>query len=145
MLDVADGRILMTASGQGADFAENDRIATEKASLKSAQVLAEALGAEASKRWPPPLAVDNRLTIVVRGATSWASVSAIIHRLATNAGIAAIHPREVRGSKVLLAIDTELSPPKIASLVRGTRLFVGSLSTAVKDDVVVVSVRDDAR
>ncbi len=145
MLDVADGRILMTASGKGADFAKNDSSAIEKASRKSGDILAEALGTEASKRWAPPLAVDNRLTIVVKGATSWASVSAIMHRLATSAGVAAVHPREVRGNKVILAIDTELPASKMASLVRGARLFVGSLSTTVKDDVVMVSVQGDAR
>lgn len=143
LLDVAESRVLESADAKGFGFARTLDGAVEKALIASAKAIADELGRAASKRWAQPLAADNRLAISIAGAKSWASVSAVIRKLATTKGITSVHPREIRGSTVTLAVETDLSASKVAGAIRGARLFTGSLSTKLDGNRVIVSVRGD--
>jgi len=73
-----------------------------------------------------------------------AAAAAIIQRLGGTEGVAAVHARDVRRGRILLAVDSKLAARNLAAAVERARLPSGTVrATASGDGKIVVEVRGD--
>lgn len=143
LLDVGSGRSLATEQISRGGWGSSPEVAFDRAAASAAMVLARGLADIAARQWPAVIATDERVAVRVRGAKKWASISAIIQQLAITRGVDAVHPREVRGDRVTLGLDTELPVTALIAAIRSSRLRVGSLSAKQEGDAINVVIRGD--
>jgi hypothetical protein len=138
VLDVGSGNAVGNAEVDGAGFDTSPGGAAVMAARDISERLARAVGGEVASRWPVVSAGGGpAVTVRVRGARTWGSISAIIRRLGTTEGVLAIHPREVRRGRIALSVDTRLPASKIAAAAERARLPTGTARAAARGDTEV--------
>lgn len=144
LLDAASGQTVGTADARDVGWGDDLAAAAGRASLATAAELGPILARAAAKRWPAPVSGSTGMVVAVEisGASSWSPIADILRRLAQTRGIDAVHPRDVRGSRVSLDVETALPATEIARAIKKARLDEGtSLSASVSGSRVMVKVR----
>lgn len=134
-------RIASEGSGYGADEVAAAGAAQEEAIAAALVAVEQALRAY----WPIPVAAGEHTLVGIRGAVTWSPVAAVIQRLASTPGVIAVHPRRVRGDRVVLAVETRLRPEEIVAAVRRARLVRGQVAARVARGGVDVVVAGDSK
>jgi len=146
LLDVQSGNAVASAEADGGGFdAALDRAAAA-ASRDITDHLVRAIEGQATSRWPAaaPAGSGSFVAVEIKGAHAWGAVAAIIQRLGATEGVAAVHARDVRRGRILLAVDSKLAARNLAAAVERARLPSGTVrATASGDGKIVVEVRGD--
>ncbi|HLU68615.1 MAG TPA: hypothetical protein VKZ63_20180 [Kofleriaceae bacterium] len=137
VLDVAAGSAVASAEAVGAGYDAALAPAAAAAGRDAIARLAASVTGEVRSRWPKAASGGPTVLIRLRGARTWSSISAIIHRLGATEGVRAVHPRQVWQGRVALAVDTGLSAARVAAAVERARLPRGTVRAAARGSAEV--------
>jgi hypothetical protein len=145
VLDAERGELIAEAEAEGAGFERAVAQAAAAAARDVSQRLAGSASGRVSGRWSAAASTGGpQIVVRVRGATTWASIAALIHKLGGTSGIDAVHAREVLRGRIALGVETRLAPARVASALQQARLPSGTLTVQARGERQVdVEVRGD--
>lgn len=145
VIDVERGEVIAEAEADAAGFDRAVDQAAAVAARELAQRLTRAVSSKVSERWSAPASTGGPQVVVrVRGAHSWASIGALIHKLGSTSGVDAVHAREVVRGRVALGVETRLAPARVAAALLQARLPAGTIAAQARGERQVdVEIRGD--
>ncbi len=145
VVDAERGELIAEAEAEGAGFDRAVGQAAAAAARDVSQHLAGAASGKVSGRWSAAASTGGPQVVVrVRGAQTWASVAALIHKLGGTSGVDAVHAREVVRGRIALGVETRLAPARVASALQQARLPAGTLTVQARGERQVdVEIRGD--
>jgi hypothetical protein len=145
VLDAERGEVFAESEAEGAGFDRALEEATAAAARDLSGRLAGAVSGKIGERWAATASAGGpQILVRVRGATTWASIAALIHKLGATTGIEAVHAREVVRGRVALGVETRLAPARVASALQQVRLPSGTVTAQSRGERQVdVEVRGD--
>ncbi len=145
VVDAERGELIAEAEAEGAGFERAVAQAAAAAARDVSQRLAGSASGKVSGRWSAAASTGGpQIVVRVRGATTWASIAALIHKLGGTSGIEAVHAREVVRGRIALGVETRLAPARVASALQQARLPSGTFTVQARGERQVdVEVRGD--
>ena len=145
VVDAERGELIAEAEAEGAGFERAVAQAAAAAARDVSQRLAGSASGRVSGRWSAAASTGGpQIVVRVRGATTWASIAALIHKLGGTSGVEAVHAREVVRGRIALGVETRLAPARVASALQQARLPSGTLTAQARGERQVdVEVRGD--
>ncbi len=142
VLDVAGGSVVDDSSAKGAGWGDDAGSALGSAAVEATERAMRKVSRSIAKRWTQPRSAAAGTVVKIRGGSDWASIAAIIDKVAATQGVSAVH-LAVEPRKVDLYLDTALPLAELAAQIKRARLLRGSVATRVKDGEVQVKVSGD--
>ncbi|HWM88869.1 MAG TPA: hypothetical protein VNO33_23620 [Kofleriaceae bacterium] len=145
VLDAERGQLIAESEAGGAGFERGLGQAAAAAARDLSQHLAGAVAGKVDERWSAAASAGGPIVLVrVRGAHTWASIGALIHKLGGTSGVDAVHAREVVRGRIALGVETRLAPARVASALQQARLPSGTLTAQARGERQVdVEIRGD--
>ncbi len=145
VLDAERREVIAEAEAEGAGFDRDGSQAADAAARDLAQRLAGGAAGKVDPRWSAAASAGGPQVVVrVRGARTWASIGALIHKLSTTTGVEAVHAREVVRGRIALGVETRLAPARVATALAQARLPSGTLAAQARGERGVdVEIRGD--
>jgi hypothetical protein len=140
----AGGELVAESEAEGAGFDRSVDDAAAAAARDLSQRLTGAAAGKVTSRWSAAASSGPQILVRIRGAHTWASIGALIHRLGATSGVDAVHAREVVRGRIALGVETRMAPARIASALQQTRLPSGTLVVQARGERQVdVEIRGD--
>jgi len=145
VLDAERGEVIAEGEVEGAGFDRAPGQAAAAAARDLSHRLAGQAAGKVGERWAAAVNTGGPQVVVrVRGAQTWASIAALIHKLGATTGVDAVHAREVVRGRIALGVETRLPPARVASAIQQVRLPSGTLSAQARGERQVdVEIRGD--
>lgn len=145
VIDVERGEVLAESGAEGAGF---DRAVGQAAAVAARDVgqhLARGVSGKVTERWASAASAGGpQILVRVRGAHSWASVSALVRKLGSTSGVDAVHAREVARGRIALGVETRLPSSRVAAAAQQARLPSGTILAQPRGERQVdVEIRGD--